>query len=83
MASAVKSYITNYLRNNTAVGIVSFSSKGTKLAPMTLITGSEVRDYLNKKVPTTAGGYTAIGAGLQLCQTVSLLTTIIQLRPKT
>ena len=70
MAESVHSYIANYLRNGTAVGIVSFSSSSRERAPMTVITSSAVRDDLVSKVPTSASGSTAIGEGLETCQTV-------------
>lgn len=71
MASSVKSYIINHLRNETAVGIVSFESSSYELASMTEITDSNVRTELASKVPNSTGGGTGIGSGLELCQNVS------------
>ena len=71
MAEAVKSYILNYLRDGTAVGIVSFNAGSQLLANMTDITSTTVRDELASKVPTTTALKTAIADGLQTCQQVS------------
>ena len=71
MAEAVKSYILNYLRDGTAVGIVSFNAGSQLLANMTDITSTAVRDELASKVPTTTALKTAIADGLQTCQQVS------------
>lgn len=70
MAASARSYLLNRLRNGTAVGIVSFHYFATQHAPMTEITSSAVRDDLASKVPRSTGGATAIGRGLQTCQTV-------------
>lgn len=71
VAKATKSYIKNYLRNGTAVGIVQFESNSHVLAPMTEVTGANVRDQLASKVPIHAGGGTGIGSGLNSCRSVS------------
>ena len=70
MSASVRSYIMNHLRNETAVGIVSFESDARELAPMTVITSPAVRNDLESKVPNRTYGLTAIGEGLQTCQTV-------------
>ena len=71
MSQAIKIYIEAYARDNTALGIVSFSRYATVLANMTEITSPAVRASLSAAVPTYASGGTNIGAGLAACQTVS------------
>ena len=72
MSESVQSYILNYLRDGTAVGIVSFNTAATTNAPMTELTGSAVRSDLASKVPTVADGGTGIAHGLQRCQSVNI-----------
>jgi len=71
LASAVTSYILYHLRNNTAVGIVSFSSTATVNAPMTLLSSDQARKDLIAFIPTVAFGTTGIGNGLLKCSEVS------------
>ena len=71
MSEVVQSYILNYLRDGTAVGIVSFDDAPYLHSGMLALTGSHIRKALASRVPTTTGGGTGIGAGLQLCQQVS------------
>ena len=73
MSLLVQIYIETYLRDNTAVGIVSFEDVATVLAPMTVITSPAVRGSLASKVPTTADGGTRIMAGLENCQGVRII----------
>ena len=73
MSRLVQIYIEAYLRDNTAVGIVSFEDEATVLAQMTVITSPAVRGSLASKVPTTADGGTSIVAGLQKCQEVNII----------
>ena len=70
MSELAQSYIINYLRDGTAAAIVSFSFTAKVLASITEITDSSVRANLAAKIPTEAGGGTAIGDGLLLCQEV-------------
>ena len=70
MSDLAQSYILNYLRDGTAVSIVSFDSISHLLAPMTEITNSGVRANLAAKIPTKTFGGTGIGEGLDLCQQV-------------
>ena len=73
MSRQVQIYIETYLRDNTAVGIVSFRDVATVHAPMTVITSSAVRESLASAVPTTADGGTSIVAGLEKCQEVRII----------
>ena len=73
MSHLVQIYIEAYLKNQTAVGIVSFQSYATVLAPMTVIDSPAVRGSLASKVPTTADGGTRIMAGLEKCQGVRII----------
>ena len=73
MSASVQSYIANYLRDGTAVGIVSFENNPKVLATMTDITSSAVRGDLVSRVPDRAYGGTGIGRGLQTCQTVRII----------
>lgn len=70
MGSAVANYLRNYLDDGTEVGIVSFSSAATVLAEMTKILNDTTREELIAAVPTTAGGGTSIGAGMEKCAEV-------------
>ena len=70
MSEVVQSYILNYLRDGTAVGIVSFDGTANLLSGMLGLTSPYIRQSLASRVPTTANGGTGIGAGLQLCQQV-------------
>ncbi|KAF6016854.1 hypothetical protein EB796_024835 [Bugula neritina] len=70
LASAVTSYILYHLRNNTAVGIVSFSSTATVNAPMTLLSSDQARKDLIAFIPTVAFGTTGIGNGLLKCSEI-------------
>ena len=71
LEQSVKSYILNYLRHGTAVGIVSFQSVVNVLAEMTEITSPIVKQQLANKAPSSTNGGTGIGAGLQECHRVS------------
>ena len=73
MSLLVQIYIETYLRNDTAVGIVSFKNAATVHAPMTVITSPAVKSSLASKVPTSASGGTSIMAGLQQCQKVKII----------
>ena len=73
MSRQVQIYIEAYLKDQTAVGIVSFQDYATVHAPMTVITSSSVRASLASKVPTIADGGTSIIAGLQKCQEVRII----------
>ena len=72
MEIAVKKYIKYYLNPGSLVGIVSFSTSATQLAPMTEITSDSVRESLASLVPSTASGGTSIGSGLSECITVCI-----------
>jgi len=67
MSDAVATYIHEYLRNGTAVGIVTFNSAATTLASMTVITNDQVRSNLASVLPQTASGGTSITSGLNTC----------------
>lgn len=71
MASSMKLYIQTYLRNGTALGIVTFASSATTKLAMTSLSSSSARSAAVSRVPTIAKGGTGIGGGLQKCQTVS------------
>ena len=73
MSRLVQIYIEAYLKDQTAVGIVSFQDYATVHAPMTVITSSSVRASLASKVPSTADGGTSIIAGLHKCQEVRII----------
>ena len=47
-----------------SVGIVTFSSGASTVAPLTTITDESVRRHLAAKLPSRVGGSTAIGKGL-------------------
>ncbi|XP_067929460.1 calcium-activated chloride channel regulator 4A-like [Watersipora subatra] len=70
MANTVSVYIMTYLRNATAVGIVSFSDNAYLHADMTEISSTAVRSYLTSSVPRRTVGGTNIGAGLKECQRI-------------
>ena len=73
MSQSVKIYIEAFLRNQTAVGIVSFNSTATLHAPMTALTNSTVRKKLSTKVPASSSGGTSISAGLNKCHKVRII----------
>ena len=70
MSQLVQIYIEAYLKDQTAVGIVEFRHYVTVLAPITVITSTDVRRSLSSKVPASASGGTDITAGLRQCQGV-------------
>lgn len=72
LATTVRHFISYYVSEGTYVGIVQFNSNASTLAGMTLVRGQTERDNLLRAVPTTAGGGTSIGAGIQQCQQVRL-----------
>ncbi|XP_067930955.1 calcium-activated chloride channel regulator 4A-like [Watersipora subatra] len=67
MSKGVQTYILSYLRNGTAIGIVTFSSSATVHSNMTEITSDFVRERLAAVVPTVANGVTNIEAGIGQC----------------
>ena len=73
MSQSVKIYIEAFLRNKTAVGIVSFNSAATLHAPMTVLTNSAARKRLSAKVPASSSGGTSISAGLNECHKVRII----------
>ena len=75
MSRLVQIYIEAYLRDNTAVGIVSFNYVATIHAPMTVITSPAIRRNLASKVPSTADGGRSIVAGLEKCQKVRIINS--------
>lgn len=70
MRAAVSSYLLNHLPDGTIVAVTEFSSSASQLAPMTNITSVTVRNYLASTVPSTTGGGTNIGSGMELCREV-------------
>ncbi|XP_067930954.1 calcium-activated chloride channel regulator 1-like [Watersipora subatra] len=70
MSEAVQLYILSYLRNGTAVGIVSFSTFAYVEAYMTEITSDAVRENLRAAVPTEVKSSTNIERGLDECQQI-------------
>ncbi|XP_067930952.1 calcium-activated chloride channel regulator 4-like [Watersipora subatra] len=70
MSEAVQLYIMSYMRNGSAVGIVSFNNTEILNADITELTSESVRASLITKVPTTARGRTNIGAGLTKCHQI-------------
>ncbi|XP_067930951.1 calcium-activated chloride channel regulator 1-like [Watersipora subatra] len=70
MSEAVQLYILSFLRNGSAVGIVSFASYDSLHADMTEITSRSVRERLMSNVPTQAGGGTNIADGLNQCKKI-------------
>ncbi|XP_067930953.1 calcium-activated chloride channel regulator 1-like [Watersipora subatra] len=70
MSQAVKLYLMTYIRDGSAVGIVSFNDTAMIDANMTLITSQSEREGLISKVPTRADGDTNIAAGISTCQKI-------------
>ncbi|XP_067930458.1 calcium-activated chloride channel regulator 4-like [Watersipora subatra] len=70
MSEAVQLYIMSYLRDGTAVGIVSFSDFAFLHADMTEVTSDEVKESLRASVPTQTIGGTNIAAGIYECQRI-------------
>ncbi|XP_067930947.1 calcium-activated chloride channel regulator 1-like [Watersipora subatra] len=70
MADSASVYILTYLRNGTAVGIVSFESSADLLADMKEISSSADRSFLISALPRSASGGTNIEAGLNECQRI-------------
>ncbi|XP_067929386.1 calcium-activated chloride channel regulator 1-like [Watersipora subatra] len=70
MADSASAYILTYLREGTAVGIVSFQSSAYLHADMTEITSSRDRSDLISALPRSAGGGTNIEVGLDECQRI-------------
>ncbi|XP_063442695.1 calcium-activated chloride channel regulator 1-like [Mytilus trossulus] len=62
---SMASLIKYGLPNNSYVGIVKFSSAATLVKGLTLISTDADRSTLVSYLPTTTGGSTSIGAGLQ------------------
>lgn len=73
MASLIKYGLTN----NSYVGIVKFSSTATLVKGLTLISTDGDRSTLVSYLPTTTGGYTSIGAGLQTAYQVITCFSIV------
>ncbi|CAG2205202.1 CLCA3_4 [Mytilus edulis] len=59
--------IKTIIPNESYVGIASFNDNGKLLKRMTKITSESDRNSLALSLPTTTGGSTSIGAGLQKC----------------
>ena len=72
MAVNARYYISNYLRNGTAVGVVSFAEIPKKLAEMSAITNDETRANLEAVIPniTEFSSAAGISDGLWMCQKV-------------
>ena len=72
MADSASVYISTYLREGTAVGIVSFSNSAYLHADMREITSSADRSVLVSALPRSAAGGTNIEVGLKECQRVKV-----------
>ncbi|XP_067930967.1 calcium-activated chloride channel regulator 4A-like [Watersipora subatra] len=70
MTEAVQLYIMSFLREGTAVGIVSFSYSAHLRADMAEVTSDEVKESLRAAVPTQTSGGTNIAAGIYECQRI-------------
>ncbi|XP_067929384.1 calcium-activated chloride channel regulator 1-like isoform X2 [Watersipora subatra] len=70
MTDSASVYILTYLREGTAVGIVSFESSAHLHADMREITSSADRSYLISALPRSAGGGTNIEIGLNECRRI-------------
>ncbi|XP_067929388.1 calcium-activated chloride channel regulator 1-like isoform X2 [Watersipora subatra] len=70
MADSASVYISAYLKEGTAVGIVSFQSSAYLHADMREITSSADRSDLISALPRSAGGGTNIEVGLNECQRI-------------
>ncbi|UYV76188.1 hypothetical protein LAZ67_13002973 [Cordylochernes scorpioides] len=57
-------FVADRIPDGAKVGLVKFSDDATILAPLTVIDATTKAEIL-AKIPTTSGGYTAIGKGLQ------------------
>ena len=79
LGKTVEEYITNYAVDGSSVGIVLFSDTASTVARMTEIKQQSDRTALFRAVPTSAGGGTSIGAGLQLCQQVSISKQLLRI----
>ena len=73
MSQTVKDFISTYITNGTAVGIVEFDSRAYERAPIRVIKSEVDRNNLIASVPTSAGGGTNIGAGINKCREVCIL----------
>ncbi|XP_067930957.1 calcium-activated chloride channel regulator 4-like [Watersipora subatra] len=70
MSEAVQLYIMSFLKDGTAVGIVSFSDFAYLHADMTEVTSNEVKEILRAAVPTQTISGTNIAAGIYECQRI-------------
>ena len=73
MSQTVKDFISTYISNGTAVGIVQFNSRAYESAPIRVITSENDRNNLIASVPTYADGGTYIGSGISKCREVCKL----------
>lgn len=64
LQDTVGNFLSYTVPDNSDVGIVTFSSDAQIVTPMSTVTSDAVRQSLVQDLPTTAFGYTALGAGL-------------------
>lgn len=72
LARAARAFITTYLQNGSAVGIVHFNTDAVTAAEVMQVNSQADKDVLLAAVPTQVTGSTSIGDGLLECQQVSL-----------
>lgn len=65
LRNAVSHFLLNVVENGTYVGIVTFTSVAKVVKDLTQITSGSVRQELVQSLPSSTGGGTSIGAGLQ------------------
>lgn len=65
LASVSRSFITTIAAEGSYIGIVQFTSEGTRLSGLTLIDSDDTRNELAGLIPTSAVGGTCIGCGLE------------------
>ena len=73
LSQTVTAFISQYVPEGGAVGIVQFDSFASVLAKITEIITDEDRQNLLDAVPTIADGGTNIGRGLDTCHMVCYL----------
>lgn len=66
MNNAVSTMILTTLKPGTDLGIVEFSTSASLLSDLRTVTTEEDRKNLITMLPTSAVGWTSIGAGLQM-----------------
>ncbi|XP_033122893.1 calcium-activated chloride channel regulator 1-like [Anneissia japonica] len=64
LRQAATLYIESTIDIGSYLGIVGFYTRGTQLAPLTLVANDDTRETLKMKLPSSATGGTSIGNGV-------------------